>query len=134
MQVVPAGPPPQERPILPEKPSMPVALKLYFADWPALTVTEAAEPKEKSDAVPLSGTVKSAWFGTLVFTLRPPAVAPPAVGVNVTLAWQFPPAAIVVHPLIAEKPAVGTTPLTCMGMVPTLLKVTVCAALVPPSS
>lgn len=133
-QVAPVGVPLHERATLPEKPPTLVALRLYVAVWPALIVAEAAEPKEKSPAFPLSGTMRAVVFGTLVVRLRVPSVAPDAVGVNVTVVWHFPPTAIVVHPFTTEKPAVGTTLLTWIGMVPTLLRVTVCAGLVPPTS
>ena len=109
VQLVVAGTPLQERLMLPEKPSLADALKLYVAVCPALIVWDAAEPKEKSKAFPLSGTEKTAWLGTFVLRFRLPAVAPPAVGVNVTLIWQVPPTAIVVHPFTVEKPTAERT-------------------------
>lgn len=83
--IAPLGAPLHERPMLPEKPSTPVAFRLYVAVWPAETVTDAADPNEKSGAFPLTGTMNAVVLVTSVFRLKLPTVAPGAAGVNVTL-------------------------------------------------
>jgi hypothetical protein len=96
-QVAPEGAPPQERLTLPEKPSVLVALRPKVALPPGLTVIGAAVPREKSPAFPLIGTEKDVVFGMFVFSVSIPMTWPSLVGLNVTLIWQLPPAAMVLQ-------------------------------------
>ena len=96
-QVKPEGTPLQARLTLPEKPPLLVALRLYVALPPGLTVAGAAVPREKSPALPLIGTIKGVVFGTLVLSVSVPTTDPSLVGLNVTLIWQLPLTAIVLQ-------------------------------------
>jgi hypothetical protein len=108
------------------------------ADWPAVMVPEVGEAeREKSpvllEPVPVSFTD---WGlpEALSAILRVPVRVPEAVGVNVTLIVQFPPAAREVPQLSASaKSPVAEILEIVKGAEPVLVSVTVCAALVAPT-
>lgn len=101
-------------------------------------VPEAGEAeREKSAAVlelvPLRLTV-CGLPAALSRTLKLPVRVPDAVGVNVTLMLQFPPAASEPpHVLVAAKSPLATMLVIDSVAPPVLDRVTVCAALVVPT-
>jgi hypothetical protein len=100
----------------------------------------AAELRLTAVPVPESGTASVGFTGSLLLILRTAVLAPPTVGLNVTLIVQFAPPATVapqVFTEIAKSPAFAPEspmPLTVSGCVPVLDSVTVWAALVVFSS
>lgn len=85
-----------------------------------LTTAPVAAP------LPLSATVA---MPAVVLTVRVPVRAAGAVGRNVTCTGQFPPAAIVEQLPLTEKSPDAVTELTVRLLLPVLVTVTVCDAL-----
>ena len=90
-----------------------------------------ATPAIGAVPVPLRGTVKVGFTGSLPLIVRLALRAPVTAGVNVTLMVQFAPIPrLAPHPLVWAKSARFVTMLLMMrGAVPVLDRVTVCAAL-----
>src|SRR5437588_5051440 len=101
-------------------------------------VPEVGETERETSAavlepVPLRLTVCGLPV-TLSVTLKLPVHVPDAVGVNVTLMLQFPPAASEPpHVLVAAKSPLATMLVIVSAALPVFDSVTVCAALVVPT-
>lgn len=98
-QVAAVGTPLHDRLTDPLNPEAGESCKLYVAVWPAVIVDEVdpplAAPSDKSVPEPLRETV-CGLPAAVSEMLRVAIRAPVADGVNVTLTWQFDPAATVV--------------------------------------
>lgn len=134
MQAAPWGAPLQVRLTAWLNPPDGVTVKLNFAGWPAVTGPVTAVAVSEKSTVPLVPVpVRVTFCGLpeeLSVTLKVPVRVPEAVGVNVTLMLQFPPAASELPQLLVwPKSPLAAIPAMVSVPLPVLESVTVCAAL-----
>ncbi len=138
MQVASKGAPAQVRATFKPKPPSGSTCREYFATCPGETAAEGEDPdgaaKVKSWPVPVSGTLCALPSALSEITMAPD-LPPPAAGLKITGMVQFTPAAKVApQVLVWEKSPTALIVERVSVMLPVLVKVTDCAALVKPDN